>query len=87
MEADLSLALSGQVPKRVGSSSRLWSIGFSNSVLAYDFDEEGRIAYAPDFGTEGDLEGASSSKSKFPTLQRYGWWENEMMEVLFESRS
>ena len=60
---------------------------FSNSVLAYDFDEEGRIAYAPDFGTEGDLEGASSSKSKFPTLQRYGWWENEMMEVMFESRS
>lgn len=60
---------------------------FSNAVLAYDFDEDGRIAYAPDFGTEGDLEGASSSKSKFPTLQRYGWWENEMMEVLFECRS
>ena len=60
---------------------------WGNSVLAYDFDEEGRITYAPDFGTEGDLEAKSNSKSKFPTYQRYGWWENEMMEVLFQCRS
>jgi len=60
---------------------------WGNWVLAYDFDEEGRITYAPDFGTEGDLEAKSNSKSKFPTFQRYGWWENEMMEVLFECRS
>ncbi|MCH2665469.1 M28 family peptidase, partial [bacterium] len=60
---------------------------WGNWILAYDFDEDGRITYAPDFGTEGDLEGNSNSKSKFPTFQRYGWWENEMMEVLFECRS
>ena len=52
---------------------------FSNQILAYQLDEEGRIVSAPDMGTEGD--------KKFPTLQRYGWWENEMMGVLFKSRS
>lgn len=60
---------------------------WGNWILAYDFNEEGKITYAPDFGTEGDLEAKSNSKSKFPTFQRYGWWENEMMEVLFECRS
>lgn len=49
---------------------------FSNQVLAYEIDEDGRIVSAPDLGSEGD--------KKFPTTQRYGWWENEMMEVLFK---
>ena len=52
---------------------------FSNQILAYDIDDEGRITSAPDLGNEGD--------KKFPTTQGYGWWENEMMEVLFESRA
>jgi len=49
---------------------------FSNRILAYEIDEAGRIASAPDLGSEGD--------KKFPITQRYGWWENEMMEVLFK---
>ncbi|MBT5829927.1 MAG: hypothetical protein HOH77_07005, partial [Candidatus Latescibacteria bacterium] len=49
---------------------------FSNQILAYEVDDDGRIASAPDLGSEGD--------KKFPTTQRYGWWENEMMEVLFK---
>ena len=52
---------------------------FSNQILAYEIDDEGRITSAPDLGNEGD--------KKFPTTQRYGWWENEMMEVLFKCRS
>ncbi len=52
---------------------------FDNKILAYQMDEDGRIVSAPDMGTEGD--------KKFPILQRYGWWENEMMEVLFKCRA
>ena len=51
---------------------------FSNQVLAYQLDDEGRIISAPDLGNEGD--------KKFPTTQSYGWWENKMMEVLFKCR-
>ncbi len=52
---------------------------FSNQILAYQLDDEGRIVSAPDLGNEGD--------KKFPTTQGYGWWENETMEVLFKCRS
>ncbi len=49
---------------------------FSNRILAYEINDEGRIVSAPDLGSEGD--------KKFPITQRYGWWENEMMAVLFK---
>ena len=52
---------------------------FTNRILSYDIDEEGRITSAPDMGSEGE--------DKFPLLQRYGWWENEMITVLFKCRS
>ncbi|MDP6041536.1 MAG: M28 family peptidase, partial [Candidatus Latescibacteria bacterium] len=52
---------------------------FTNRILAYHINEEGQITSAPDMGSEGD--------SKFPLTQRYGWWENEMMTVLFKCRS
>ena len=52
---------------------------FGNKILAYEIDNAGQIVSAPDMGTEGDM--------KFPILQRYGWWENEMMEVLFKCRA
>jgi hypothetical protein len=52
---------------------------FSNKIQAYEIDSDGQIVSAPDLGTEGD--------KKFPTTQGYGWWENEMMEVLFKCRA
>ncbi len=51
---------------------------YANQILAYQIDDEGEIISAPDLGNEGD--------KKFPTTQSYGWWENEMMEVLFKCR-
>ncbi len=53
---------------------------FSNQILAYELDpESGDILSAPDMGNEGN--------GSFPIEQRYGWWENEMMEVLFKCRA
>ncbi len=52
---------------------------FTNQILAYEIDDDGRIISAPDLGTEGE--------EKFPTRQGYGWWENEMLAVLFKCRS
>ena len=52
---------------------------FANQIQAYELDADGRIVSAPDLGNEGD--------GKFPITQGYGWWENEMMEVLFKCRS
>lgn len=49
---------------------------FSNRIMAYQVSDDGRVVAAPDLGNEGD--------KKFPLTQRYGWWENEMMAVLFK---
>ncbi len=58
---------------------------FSNQVLAYEIDAEGRIVSAPDMGLEGA--GSDGREGKYPLLQGYGWWDNEMMGVLFRCRS
>ena len=47
----------------------------SNKVLAYKLDEAGRITWAPDLGSEGN--------AAYPITQKYVWWEDEMVEVLF----
>ena len=51
----------------------------SNRVLAYKLDEAGEITWAPDLGGEGN--------AIFPITQKYVWWEDEMVEVLFPCRS
>ena len=51
----------------------------ANRVLAYKTDESGDIIWAPDLGTEG--------AAAFPVLQKYVWWEDEMVEVLFRCQS
>ena len=51
----------------------------ANRVLAYKTDESGDIIWAPDLGTEG--------AAAFPVVQKYVWWEDEMVEVLFPCRS
>ena len=52
---------------------------FSNRIQAFELDEEGRIVSAPDMGPEGD--------DTYPTIQRYGWWENRTLQVLFRCRA
>ncbi len=52
---------------------------WANEVLAYRIGEDGEIVSAPDMGQDGDV--------TYPIRQSYGWWENEMMEVLFRCRS
>ncbi|MCZ6631912.1 MAG: M28 family peptidase [bacterium] len=52
---------------------------FANRILSYEIGKDGRITSVTDMGSEGD--------QKFPIQQRYGWWENEMMTVLFKCRS
>ncbi|MBI4530605.1 MAG: hypothetical protein HY709_03700, partial [Candidatus Latescibacteria bacterium] len=51
----------------------------SNRVYAFEMDDEGRIISAPDMG--------EWSLGDFPIEQRYGWWDNRMIEVLFRCRS
>ncbi len=58
---------------------------FSNHVLAYELDAEGRIVSAPDMGIDGA--GSDGKTGKYPLVQGYGWWDNEMMGVLFRCRS
>ncbi|MCY3766547.1 MAG: hypothetical protein OXH06_14105 [Gemmatimonadetes bacterium] len=58
---------------------------FSNQVLAYELDAEGRIVSAPDMGIDGA--GSDGKNGKYPLVQGYGWWDNEMMGVLFRCRS
>ena len=50
---------------------------FSNTIKAYDLDPvTGDITSAPDMGQEGD--------ETYPMEHPWGWWENEMLQVLFE---
>ncbi|MDP6775203.1 MAG: hypothetical protein QGI83_00395, partial [Candidatus Latescibacteria bacterium] len=58
---------------------------FTNEILAYEIGDHGEIISAPDFGREGA--GPDGKTGKFPLVQRYGWWENEMMQVVFKCRS
>ncbi len=58
---------------------------FSNQILAYQIDDEGRVVSAPDMGREGA--GPDGKKGKFPLVQGYGWWENGMIGVVFRCRA
>ncbi|MFC1526330.1 M28 family peptidase, partial [Candidatus Latescibacterota bacterium] len=51
----------------------------ANRVLAYKLGEAGQITWAPDLGTEG--------AAAFPVEQKYVWWEDEMVQVLFPCRA
>ena len=51
----------------------------TNRVLAYKLGAAGEIIWAPDLGEEGD--------AAFPISQKYVWWEDEMVQVLFACRS
>ena len=51
----------------------------TNRVLAYKLGDEGQITWAPDLGTEG--------AAAFPVEQRYVWWEDEMVQVLFRCQA
>jgi len=88
-------ASAGQTGPLFGSRKEVESTGifefetmrnrFSNTILAYEIDEEGQITSAPDMGSEGAGDGKVNAK--FPITQSYGWWENEMMAVVFKCRS
>jgi hypothetical protein len=52
---------------------------FTNKIMAFEIDEDGRIVSAPDLGEEG--------AATYPILQGYGWWENRMLQVLFRCRA
>ncbi|SVD58086.1 uncharacterized protein METZ01_LOCUS410940, partial [marine metagenome] len=52
---------------------------FANKIQAFELDDYGRIASAPDLGEEGD--------KTYPGTQPYGWWENHMLQVLFRCRA
>ncbi|MEE2659879.1 MAG: FtsX-like permease family protein [Candidatus Latescibacterota bacterium] len=53
---------------------------FTNRIKAYQLDEAtGAITSAPDWGQEGD--------ETYPMEHPWGWWENEMLQVLFECES
>ncbi|KPJ62732.1 MAG: hypothetical protein AMS15_02960 [Planctomycetes bacterium DG_23] len=49
-----------------------------NTILAYKFNPAGKINFAPDLGGEGD--------KTYPIKVPWGWWQNEMLEVLFPCR-
>ena len=49
----------------------------TNTIKAYEVDDEtGAITSAPDWGQEGH--------ETYPMEHPWGWWENEMLQVLFE---
>lgn len=50
-----------------------------NTIKAYQLNEWGEITSAPDMGQEGN--------ETYPMLHAWGWWENEMLQVLFECRA
>jgi len=52
---------------------------WANTVEAYKVSKEGLIVFAPDMGQEG-------AKS-FPIQLPHGWWEEQLIEVLFKCRS
>ena len=51
----------------------------SNTIRAYEIDPWGAIVSAPDMGSEGD--------ETYPMEHAWGWWENEMLQVLFKCRA
>ena len=50
-----------------------------NTIKAYEIDEWGEITSAPDMGQEGN--------ETYPMIHAWGWWENEMLQVLFKCRA
>ena len=52
---------------------------FANRIQAFELDDRGRIISAPDLGEEGD--------KTYPGMQSYGWWENNMLQVLFKCQA
>lgn len=52
---------------------------YNNIVKAYQLGPGGEITSAPDMGQEG--------KETYPIEQAWGWWENEMLQVVFKCRA
>ena len=52
---------------------------YSNTIKAYEIDESGNIVSAPDMGQDGN--------ETYPMEHDWGWWENEMLQVLFKCRA
>ncbi len=52
---------------------------YENTIKAYEIDARGQIVSAPDMGQEGD--------ETYPMAHPWGWWENEMLQVLFKCRA
>ncbi len=52
---------------------------YDNTIKAYELDASGRIVSAPDMGQDGN--------ETYPMLHPWGWWENEMLQVLFKCRA
>ncbi|MBI2503222.1 MAG: FtsX-like permease family protein [Candidatus Latescibacteria bacterium] len=52
---------------------------YSNTIKAYQLGPGGEITSAPDMGQEG--------KETYPVEQPWGWWENEMLQVVFKCRA
>ena len=51
----------------------------TNTIKAYEIDPWGEIVSAPDMGQEGN--------ETYPMEHPWGWWENEMLQVLFKCRA
>jgi len=52
---------------------------YENTIKAYELDANGQIVSAPDMGQDGN--------ETYPMLHPWGWWENEMLQVLFKCRA
>jgi hypothetical protein len=52
---------------------------WGNTINAYRLSEAGEIVFAPDMGQEG--------ARSYPIQVPHGWWEEEMIEVLFKCRA
>jgi hypothetical protein len=52
---------------------------YDNTIKAYELDARGQIVSAPDMGQDGN--------ETYPMLHPWGWWENEMLQVLFKCRA
>ncbi len=50
-----------------------------NTIKAYEIGPNGEILSAPDMGQEGD--------ETYPMEHPWGWWENEMLQVVFKCRA
>ena len=50
-----------------------------NTIKAYEIGPRGEILSAPDMGQEGD--------ETYPMEHPWGWWENEMLQVVFKCRA